>query len=78
MSETFISVAKHWQITVKTEGGGMECTLQRDTLQERRKGLLINFQRSSIYCISLQYMIYQTAWILGITRQNINQATKPI
>lgn len=53
MSETFISVPKDWQITVKTEGGGMEYTLQRNTLQERRKELLINFQGSSIYCISL-------------------------
>lgn len=29
----------------------MECTLQQDTLQEKRKALLINFQRLSIYRI---------------------------
>lgn len=27
----------------------MECTLQQDTLQEKRKALLINFQRLRIY-----------------------------
>lgn len=57
----------------------MECTLQQDTLQEKRKVLLINFQRLRIYIDFFKYyMIYQTAKILVITRQNINQARKPV
>lgn len=60
----------------------MECTLQQgtlqqDTMQEKRKGLRINFQRSSTYWIPLQYIIHQIVHILVITRQNISQDRKP-